>query len=69
MSLSKTHQSLLSTGSTKDDTSGHNWKNVLLDIKNQINQKGTCSIFIAYGQIDVIYTSAQNHCSRNNAQL
>ena len=32
-------------------------KNVLLDIKNQINQ------------IDVIYTSAQNHCSRNNVQL
>ena len=26
VSLSKTHQSLLSTGSTQDDTSGHNWK-------------------------------------------
>ena len=38
MSLSKTHLSLLSTGSTQEDPSPHNWKSVDWDVNNQINQ-------------------------------
>ena len=37
-SLSKTHLSLLNTGSTQEDLSRNNWKNVDWDIKNQIKQ-------------------------------
>ena len=40
-SLSKTHLSLLSTGSTQEDPSRHNWKIVDRDVKNQINQNKT----------------------------
>ena len=36
MSLSKTHLFLLSTGSTQEDLSRHNWKIVDWDVKNQI---------------------------------
>ena len=36
VSLSKTHQSLLSTGSTQENLSRHNWKIVDWDVKNQI---------------------------------
>ena len=36
--LSKTHLSLLSTGSTMEDLSQHNWKIVDWDVKNQIKQ-------------------------------
>ena len=36
LSLSKTHLSLLSTGSTQEDPSRHNWKIVDWDVKNQI---------------------------------
>ena len=36
--LSKTHESLPSTGSTSEDLSQHNRKIVDLDIKNQIEQ-------------------------------
>ena len=39
VSLSKTHLSLLSTGSTQEDPSQHNWKIVDLDVKDQIKQK------------------------------
>ena len=38
VSLSKTHKSLLSTGSTQEDPSRHNWKIVDWDVKNQIKQ-------------------------------
>ena len=38
VSLSKTHYSLLSTGSTQEDPSRHNWKIVDCDVKNQIKQ-------------------------------
>ena len=38
VSLSKTHLSLLSTGSTQKDLSQHNWKIVDWDVKNQIKQ-------------------------------
>ena len=38
VSLSKTHLSLLSTGSTQEDPSRHNWKIVDWDVKNQIKQ-------------------------------
>ena len=38
VSLSKTHLSLPSTGSTQEDSSQHNWKIVDWDIKNQIKQ-------------------------------
>ena len=37
--LSKTHLSLLSTGSTQEDPSRCNWKIVDWDVKNQIKQK------------------------------
>ena len=36
--LSKTHLSLLNTGSTQEDPSRHSWKIVDCDIKNQIKQ-------------------------------
>ena len=36
--LSKTHLSLLNTGSTQEDPSRHSWKIVDWDIKNQIKQ-------------------------------
>ena len=36
--LSKIHWSLLSTGSTQDDLSRHNWKVVDWEVKNQIKQ-------------------------------
>ena len=39
VSLSKTHLSLLSTGSTQEVPFGHNWKSVDWDVKNQIKQK------------------------------
>ena len=38
VSLSKTHLCLLSTGSTQENPSWHNWKIVHWDIKNQIKQ-------------------------------
>ena len=38
VSLSKTHLSLLSTGSTQEDPSQHDWKIVDWDVKNQIKQ-------------------------------
>ena len=38
VSLSKAHLSLLSTGSTQEDPSRHNWKIVDWDVKNQIKQ-------------------------------
>ena len=38
VSLSKTHLSLLNTGSTQEDLSQHNWKTVDWDDKNQIKQ-------------------------------
>ena len=38
VSLSKTHLSLLSTGSTQENLSRHNWKIVDWDVKNQIKQ-------------------------------
>ena len=38
MSLSKTHYSLHSTGSTQEDPSRHNWKIVDWALKNQIKQ-------------------------------
>ena len=39
VSLSKTHLSLLSTGSTQEDPSRHNWKKIVdWDVKNQIKQ-------------------------------
>ena len=41
VSLSKTHKSLLSTGSTLEDPSLNNWKIVDWDVKNQIKQT-TC---------------------------
>ena len=41
VSLSKTHVSLLSTGSTQEDLSRHNSKIVDWDVKNQIKQKKT----------------------------
>ena len=41
MSLSKTHLSMLSTGSTQEDPSRHNLKIVDRDIKNQIKQTNT----------------------------
>ena len=49
VSLSKTDFSLLSTGSTREDQSRHNWKIVDWDIKNQIkhtknNFEFTCTI-------------------------
>ena len=39
VSLSKTHLSLLSIGSTQEDPPPHNWKIVDWDVKNQIKQK------------------------------
>ena len=36
VSLSKTHLSLLSTGSTQEDQSRHNWKIIDWVVKNQI---------------------------------
>ena len=39
VSLSKTHWSLLSAGSTQEDLSPHNWKNVDWDVKIKIKQK------------------------------
>ena len=38
--VAETHLSLLSTGSTQDDPSWHNWKIVVWDVKNQIKQTG-----------------------------
>ena len=38
MSLSKTLYPLLSTGSTQEDLSRHNWKTVDWDVKNQHKQ-------------------------------
>ena len=38
VSFSKTYKSLLSTGSTQEDRSRHNWKIVDWDVKNQIKQ-------------------------------
>ena len=38
VSLSKTHNSLLSTGSTQEDLSRHNSKIVDFDVKNQMKQ-------------------------------
>ena len=38
VSFSKTHLSLLCTGSTQEDPSQHNWKIVDRDVKNQIKQ-------------------------------
>ena len=38
VSLSKTHLSLLSTGSIQEDPSRNNWKNVDWDVKKQIQQ-------------------------------
>ena len=38
VALSKTHLSLLSTGSTQEDPSRHNWQIVDRDKKNQIKQ-------------------------------
>ena len=46
MSLSKTHLSLLSTGSTQEDPSRHNWKIVDCDVKNQINQTNKSKFYI-----------------------
>ena len=40
VSLSRTHLSLLSTGSTQEDPSRHNWKIVDWDVKNQTNKNG-----------------------------
>ena len=40
VSLSKTHLSLLSTGSTQEDPSQYNWKIVDWDVKNQITYSG-----------------------------
>ena len=39
VSFSKTHLSLLSTGSTQEDPSQHNRKTVDWDVKNQIKQR------------------------------
>ena len=44
VSLSKTQLSLLSTGSTQEDPSRHNWKIVDWDVKNQIKQ--TCFAYL-----------------------
>ena len=41
VSLGKTHLSLLSTDSTKEDLSQHNRKIIDLDVKNQIKQTNT----------------------------
>ena len=41
VSLSKTHLSLLNTGSTQKGPSWHNWKIVDWDVKNQIKQTKT----------------------------
>ena len=38
VSVSKTHESLLSTGLTQEDPSGHNWKILDWPVKNQIKQ-------------------------------
>ena len=38
VSISKTHLSVLSTGSFQEDPSRHNWKFVDWDVKNQIKQ-------------------------------
>ena len=38
VSLSNTHKSLFSTGSTQEDPSQHHGKIVNLDVKNQIQQ-------------------------------
>ena len=38
VSLSKTHVFLLSTGSTQEDPSRHNWKIIDWDVKDQIKQ-------------------------------
>ena len=50
VSLSKTHTSLLSTGSSQEDLSWHDKKNVNLDIKNQIKQMFPLNIFRTSGQ-------------------
>ena len=45
VSLSKTFiNSLLSTGSTQEDQSQQDWKNVDWDVKNQIKQTRTCTL-------------------------
>ena len=45
VSLSKTHLSLLSSGSTQEDPSRHNLKIVDWDVKNQIKQKSNSLFF------------------------
>ena len=46
-SLSKTHLSLFSNGSTKEDPSQHNRKLVDWDVKNQIKKKDSCNGVVA----------------------
>ena len=50
VSLSKTHLSLLITGSTQEDLSWHNWKIVDWDVKNQINQ----SIKVGHNLVNLV---------------
>ena len=54
VSLSKTHLSLLSTGSTQEDPSQHNQKIVDWDVKNQIKQTNIIRImYLMYPDIDL----------------
>ena len=52
-SLSKTHCSLLSTGSTQEDLSRHNCNIVDWDIKNQIKQTNSPFIKLCLGYIEI----------------
>ena len=57
VSLSKTHLSMLSTGSTQEDPSRHNWKIVDWEVKNQIKQTKPLIIIIHQWQLSVADSS------------
>ena len=56
VSLSKTHLSLLSTGSTQEDLSKHNLKIVDWDVKNQIKQTNCIELDIYRAVISSVFS-------------
>ena len=51
VSLSKTHKSLLSSGSAQEDPSQSNWKIVDWDVKNEIKQTNNWKNMISLVQV------------------
>ena len=65
VSLSKTHLSMLNTGSTQEDPSRHNWKTVDWSVKNQIKQtRNTIALWFSGGGADPCLPNPLDPCMK-----